>query len=424
MKTKNYLLLSICILLISCEGKTIDWRLLGEQVSLNATIEGSSARASGNKWEKGDAIGVYMLKSGTKLNTESLAFNIKYINSGGGNAFEPIDETKSIYFPEDGADVDFIGYYPYKEEIESFYFPVILHNQTKQSDIDLLYSNNCTNLNQSDQIINMKFRHQLSKLIFNINNYTSHDLTKLKVIICDVARKSSFNLINSSFISTGDFGNIQIKLSDDGKLAESIMIPESDISEMSIWFIIGDNEAVYKYNMDDVVDYKHFERTTKYTFNVSLTGSDNIVITKGDITDWITAPSVDVTLEDTEETPPVIPGSESTPYTVAEAMANEGRKGMWVEGYVVGSFTGNNVNSFTSKPMFEKTSVIAMSDNINVTDTAEIFPVQLPSGKIRDTLNLADNPNNLGKKIMIRGDIEKYYSTTGLKNPKELRFID
>jgi hypothetical protein len=43
--------------------------------------------------------------------------------------------------------------------------------------------------------------------------------------------------------------------------------------------------------------------------------------------------------------------------------------------------------------------------------------VNLPSGSIRDDLNLADNPSLLGRRVYLRGDIvEAYYGIPGLKN--------
>ena len=46
--------------------------------------------------------------------------------------------------------------------------------------------------------------------------------------------------------------------------------------------------------------------------------------------------------------------------------------------------------------------------------------MQLPAGEVREALNLVDNPDLLGKKVTIRGDIvSSYYGLTGLKNCTE-----
>ena len=51
---------------------------------------------------------------------------------------------------------------------------------------------------------------------------------------------------------------------------------------------------------------------------------------------------------------------------------------------------------------------------------SECLSVQLPSGDIRDALNLVDNPHLLGRKVCLRGDIvEAYYGIPGIKNISE-----
>jgi hypothetical protein len=110
------------------------------------------------------------------------------------------------------------------------------------------------------------------------------------------------------------------------------------------------------------------------------------------------------------------------PYSIAEAQAKEGQTGIWINGYIVGSFTGTSVNSFTSDPASAKRTVLALADYQNESSTSEVFPVELPIGKLRDEINILDNPFNLGRKITIKGNIEKYYSAPGLKSPKEFTF--
>jgi hypothetical protein len=48
--------------------------------------------------------------------------------------------------------------------------------------------------------------------------------------------------------------------------------------------------------------------------------------------------------------------------------------------------------------------------------------VQLPAGKVRDALNLVDNPELLGTKVIIKGDVAaSYYGLVGLKNCDDYR---
>jgi hypothetical protein len=53
-------------------------------------------------------------------------------------------------------------------------------------------------------------------------------------------------------------------------------------------------------------------------------------------------------------------------------------------------------------------------------DKDACLSVQLPSGSLRNALNLVDNPDLLGRKICLKGDIvEAYYGIPGIKNLTE-----
>lgn len=111
-------------------------------------------------------------------------------------------------------------------------------------------------------------------------------------------------------------------------------------------------------------------------------------------------------------------GSETKPYTVAEAYTHQGVKA-WVEGYVVGFVAGTNM----SGKVYGATADSVYLTNIIIADEqgepATVLPVQLPSGLIRSSLNLHDNPANLGKKVKLFGSLEKYFGQEGLKSVSE-----
>ncbi len=44
------------------------------------------------------------------------------------------------------------------------------------------------------------------------------------------------------------------------------------------------------------------------------------------------------------------------------------------------------------------------------------MPVQIPNGEIRSAINLKDNPGNLGKEVLLYGDIATYFKVPGIKN--------
>lgn len=423
MKAKNFVLPLLCIIICSCEGDTIDPDKAARPLQLQAEIDGLKTRAANTTWEPDDAIGIYMVKSGTTLNASAIKKNVKYVTTG-TSSFQPANEAEEIIFPFDGSDVDFIGYYPYQGEIDNFSYPVDLSNQSVQADIDLMYSNNAKNFNSKEPNVQMQFSHQLSKIVLNIVHGRSFDLSDLSVIISNTGTYASFDLATGTLSETIAYGDVELRVDSDGSFAEAILLPEEDISGMDLWFIIGEETEVYKFPLADALEIDAFEKSTKYTYNVTLFTDETIVITDGTITGWIDGPSENVIAGRTEEDPPLIKGSKKAPYTVEEAQANQGKTGVWVEGFIVGSFAGT-INNFFPGNTGSSTTNIAIADIQDETDISKMIPVNLSeaSTSIRNALNIPDNPENVNRKVKIRGNLGNYFSAPGLRDPREYVLI-
>lgn len=101
--------------------------------------------------------------------------------------------------------------------------------------------------------------------------------------------------------------------------------------------------------------------------------------------------------------------------TVNQAMASVGEEDVWVSGYVVGGDLTHSSASF-QKPFESKTNIL-LGSRSSVKDRETCISVALPGGRLREEMNLVDNPEILGRKVFIRGDIvESYYGLVGLKN--------
>ena len=115
--------------------------------------------------------------------------------------------------------------------------------------------------------------------------------------------------------------------------------------------------------------------------------------------------------------------TEVKEYTVTEALAAyvDGQQiPAIVKGYIVGA-----MNSTGYVPEFGATTVktnILLADNADETEIANCIIVQLPSGSIRNELNLVDHADYYKKEIKITGSIEKYFQQAGLKNPTAYEF--
>ena len=92
-----------------------------------------------------------------------------------------------------------------------------------------------------------------------------------------------------------------------------------------------------------------------------------------------------------------------------------------VTGYIVGYVNGSAVGDEGANCVFgaeneEISTNILIADDPYETDYTKCLAVQLPNNEIRTALNLKDNPNNYQVKVVIKGSLEKYLNTAGLKD--------
>lgn len=131
-------------------------------------------------------------------------------------------------------------------------------------------------------------------------------------------------------------------------------------------------------------------------------------------------------------------GSEEKPFTVTDVIAlNNTKTGKYyVKAYIVGQSKGG---STALTPEFAAPFTPATDNDGNITDyntniliaatttasdKAQVVPVQLPSGALRDGLNLIQNESLLGQEVLIYGSLEKYFGQAGLKTPTYAKIGD
>ena len=95
---------------------------------------------------------------------------------------------------------------------------------------------------------------------------------------------------------------------------------------------------------------------------------------------------------------------------------------VWVRGYIVG-FVDTNVGNVLKAesaaftvPATVKTNILIAMDP-KERDWTKCVPVQLPSGDVRNALNLGDHPENQGKEVCVYGETgSKYCSAYGVRS--------
>lgn len=111
-------------------------------------------------------------------------------------------------------------------------------------------------------------------------------------------------------------------------------------------------------------------------------------------------------------------GTAENPYTV-EDIKKSGAKGsnVFVKAYIVGFVPDKAIDEakFTAEGC-EATSNVLIAASADETSVDNVMPVQLPSGDVRNAINLKDNPANIKQEVVLCGNIETYFGKTGLKS--------
>lgn len=487
MKNCCLYLLAIVSLLgfLSCSKDDVTEKDARKEVKVTATFNGLSVtggvttRAVDNSWEAGDAIGLFMKTAGTTLSQSALANNARYTTDVGDRAFAN-SSTNKVYFPFDKSNVDFISYYPYTDNLNGLIYKVDVSDQSNLGSIDLMYADNVKAKNYTAESIELDFKHQFTKVVLKIENNNSDNTNgEFSAKIINAPKSASFSLVDGALSVDKELVDILFNINKTTNTAEAILLPVTDLSNKEFLITIGD--ISYSYSLSKSTDIKSFAPATKCEYNITIEPNSGRVLSNvtATITDWttvsenITADEVPVADADGgntepggEVTPPVdggggeggggstepgegdnptepgegddpvLPdggdGTFENPYSIAEAKELTEGKGIWVKGYIVGSY-GAGFNSFTNVVGFRASQMnLALADSVTVELYVNTFPVDIfNDGKTRDfqdLLNLNNNSNNLGRKIVLMGDIGEWkntgpqYMLNGIENIKNYFF--
>ena len=119
-------------------------------------------------------------------------------------------------------------------------------------------------------------------------------------------------------------------------------------------------------------------------------------------------------------------GTVNNPYTCAQGIANNTGTDKWVYGYIVGfavsSITVDMDGPYTSA---QNTNIV-ISDDMHETNMANMLYIQLPDDPIiRTNLNLYNCPSNYHKRVIVRGDLQTFFSPhKGMVNTDDYRWYE
>jgi hypothetical protein len=269
--------------------------------------------ASGDKWENGDAIGVFMVQTtaGIPATVES-AVNFKYlanINAGATNAsaettFKPSDNVNTIYYPLDNSKVGFIAYYPWKSgQTFGTYAVNVSGTQSDQSALDLLYAKTAETFQKDPSApVALTFTHQLVKLIITAEAGAGIDIGDLSAVtIYGLNTEADFNLTTGVLGATSTAAAIipqtitapQSAVSGATPVPavngvyEAILLPAAVTTGAYVMFTVDGED----YKWDLAGDVTALTKATKYQYTITVTKTgaelDNDG-SKSSITPWTT----------------------------------------------------------------------------------------------------------------------------------------
>ncbi len=108
--------------------------------------------------------------------------------------------------------------------------------------------------------------------------------------------------------------------------------------------------------------------------------------------------------------------------TIEEAKNKVGEKNVKVFGYVFGG--DPTTTTVRVGPPFKSKTSIVIAPSMAERNRNNMMVVELPSGEIRDGLNLVVYPENIGRPVVVTGTIvQSYYGYPGIKNTKSYMLL-
>jgi hypothetical protein len=113
--------------------------------------------------------------------------------------------------------------------------------------------------------------------------------------------------------------------------------------------------------------------------------------------------------------------TKESAFTVEQIAQNVGKTGVWVTGYIVGGDLTTTGISFETP--FGSATNLAIASSPTIRDRAKCVSVSIPTGELRDLLNLNTNPSNLGRKVYLKGTIvASYFGLVGINPLNDAQF--
>lgn len=241
-------------------------------------------------FEKGDGIGIFIVKQGEALYGNEYNYNTKFSKTSDG--WEQSLQTTWLS-SEIGSVNDVIGYYPYRETIEYIEeMPITLKGDQRQkadlSACDYLWGKNSATLTESNPPVSLTMKHIMTELVFQITlegEYAAYNgIENLQIF---AKNQGNLNLNNGKVTPSGKKTSVTPFLkttADDGfqQTYKALIIPQEYADESFISFEMGGKTYTQSLK-HELVQGKY------YIFNLNLKRDPNLFLLSegGIINNWL-----------------------------------------------------------------------------------------------------------------------------------------
>lgn len=402
LKLHNFIILLSFLAIYSCSDNETS-HLSNNKLYFNGQINSNKllTKQINSSWETNDAIGVFMMQSGTLINEET---NKKFITTGDGNFFNDGEDNEMRY--PNNSTVDFIAYYPYSNRLLTEYiYPIDITDQSKPSNIDFLYSDNAKQ-HSVGNIPYLNFQHILSKLRVIVKaGKEVESLSNLKLSISNVNTLATYNLLSKDFtINTNNAEQItfnNISNTEKQIIAEAILIPSDKRDRELIFNLSVNNEVkIFRWNMSHMEFKSGYQNTI--SFILDNEEDNNLQFEGNTINPWEDGEDEENTIDLNAK------GTYSNPYTTTQASKKIGEKNKWVKGYLIQFNEDNNI--------------LVLSNQKKISSLSTEIILDLTHSPIAEYLNTDILPELIEQEISLEGDIIKNTNNNlTLNNIKDIK---
>lgn len=289
MKKNTCFVMLAALMMAGCSNEVEEQVMDSRRVPLqiNGDINMLMTRAADDHWDKNDAIGVYMVTAENSIVGDVSNYRYVVIDENNGN-FSPDGETNTAYFPESGDAVNVVAYYPQGNVVENK-LSLDLANQDEQPRIDLM-SAKAVGASKNNPIINLEFKHRLTKLFFEIEGDVNTD--GIYAAIDNQYTDIQYDILNDKLLIADGSGKKDIVMKylnlDGHRFTEAIVLPNEEgnaAEDRQLTFQL--NEKIFNATISNSTTFK---AGMKYTYTVKFettpSGNINVSITGVSIKNW------------------------------------------------------------------------------------------------------------------------------------------